>query len=215
MNKVVLGKTGIETPQNAFGALPIQRVSDEYAVFLLRLAYESGFTFFDTARSYSDSERKIGLAFSSLGIRDKITIATKTASVTPEGIYRDIETSLENLKTDYIDIYQLHNPSFCPVENDGSGVYETLAELKKKGKIKHLFEDKKLKETKTYSKKYAALIISIISVVVCVLTIAGFLFVRYKFSDTDLIKQWVDENYFLGLVPLRSHTPSCPPDRGR
>ena len=138
MNKVVLGKTGIETPQNAFGALPIQRVSDEYAVFLLRKAYENGFTFFDTARSYSDSERKIGLAFSSLGIRDKITIATKTASVTPEGIYRDIETSLENLKTDYIDIYQLHNPAFCPVENDGSGVYETLAELKKKGKIKHI-----------------------------------------------------------------------------
>ena len=134
MNKVVLGKTGIETPQNAFGALPIQRVSDEYAVFLLRKAYENGFTFFDTARSYSDSERKIGLAFSSLGIRDKITIATKTAAVTPEGIYRDIETSLENLKTDYIDIYQLHNPSFCPKENDGSGVYETLTELKKKGK---------------------------------------------------------------------------------
>ena len=138
MNKVVLGKTGIETPQNAFGALPIQRVSDEYAVFLLRKAYENGFTFFDTARSYSDSERKIGLAFSSLGIRDKITIATKTAAVTPEGIYRDIETSLENLKTDYIDIYQLHNPSFCPKENDGSGVYETLTELKKKGKIKHI-----------------------------------------------------------------------------
>ena len=138
MNKVVLGKTGIESPQNGFGALPIQRVSDEYAVFLLRKAYENGFTFFDTARSYSDSERKIGLAFSSLGIRDKITIATKTAAVTPEGIYRDIETSLENLKTDYIDIYQLHNPSFCPKENDGSGVYETLTELKKKGKIKHI-----------------------------------------------------------------------------
>ena len=72
----------------------------------------------------------------------------------------------------------------------------------KKEKIKHLFEDKELKETKTYSKKYAAVIISVISVVVCVLTVAGFLFVRYKFSDADLIKQWVDENYFLGLIAM-------------
>ncbi len=136
MKKIVLGKTGIESIQNAFGALPIQRVSDEYAIKLLRRAYEAGFTFFDTARAYSDSERKIGLAFSDM--RDKITIASKTMSVTPDGVKRDLEASLENLKTDHIDIYQVHNPAFCPKPNDGTGVYETLLEAKKQGKILHI-----------------------------------------------------------------------------
>ena len=136
MKKIVLGKTVIESIQNAFGALPIQRVSDEYAIKLLRRAYEAGFTFFDTARAYSDSERKIGLAFSDM--RDKITIASKTMSVTPDGIKRDLEASLENLKTDHIDIYQVHNPAFCPKPNDGTGVYETLLEAKKQGKILHI-----------------------------------------------------------------------------
>ena len=136
MKKVVLGKTGIISAQNAFGALPIQRVSDEYAVNLLHRAYEGGFTFFDTARAYSDSEHKIGLAFH--GMRDKINIASKTMSVTPEGIRKDLEASLENMRTDYIDIYQIHNPSFCPKPNDGTGVYETLLEAKKEGKIRHI-----------------------------------------------------------------------------
>lgn len=136
MKKVVLGKTGITSIQNAFGALPIQRVSDEYAVKLLRRAYEGGFTFFDTARAYSDSEHKIGLAFH--GMRDKINIATKTMSTTPEEIKKDLEASLEYLRTDYIDIYQIHNPSFCPKLNDGTGVYETLLEAKEQGKIRHI-----------------------------------------------------------------------------
>ena len=136
MKKVVLGKTGITSIQNAFGALPIQRVSDEYAVKLLRRAYEGGFTFFDTARAYSDSEHKIGLAFH--GMRDKINIATKTMSTTPEEIKKDLEASLECLRTDYIDIYQIHNPSFCPKLNDGTGVYETLLEAREQGKIRHI-----------------------------------------------------------------------------
>ena len=65
-------------------------------------------TFFDTARGYSDSEEKLGLAFE--GMREKIFIATKTGARTPEGFWRDLETSLSLLKTDYIDIYQFHNP---------------------------------------------------------------------------------------------------------
>lgn len=76
MQTVKLGKTGIETNKNAFGALPIQRISDEEAVKLLRKAYENGITFFDTARWYSDSEHKVGLAFE--GMREKVFIATKT-----------------------------------------------------------------------------------------------------------------------------------------
>ena len=98
-----LGKTEIETPQNAFGALPLQRVSDDEAVRILRRAYDGGMTYFDTARGYSDSEHKLGLAFE--GIRDKIFIATKTTALTVENFERDLETSLRELKCDYIDIY--------------------------------------------------------------------------------------------------------------
>ena len=136
MNTVTLGRTGITSPQNAFGALPIQRVSDEYAVMLLQKAYRAGFTFFDTARSYSDSERKLGMAF--VGMRDKIVIATKTGARTAEGFWRDLETSLAMLGTDYIDIYQLHNPPFCPRPGDESGLYDAMLEAKRQGKIRFI-----------------------------------------------------------------------------
>ncbi len=136
MTTVTLGSTGITSPKNAFGALPIQRVSDEYAVMLLRKAYDAGFTFFDTARMYSDSERKIGLAFE--GMRHKITIATKTGATDVETFRRDLETSLGNMKTDYIDIYQFHNPSFCPKPGDGTGLYEAMLEATAQGKIRHI-----------------------------------------------------------------------------
>ena len=76
MKEITLGKTGIKTPQNAFGALPIQRVTMDEAVKILQRAYEGGMTFFDTARAYSDSEEKLGQAFE--GMRDKIFIASKT-----------------------------------------------------------------------------------------------------------------------------------------
>ena len=102
MVQVTLGRTGIVTNKNAFGALPIQRVSAEYAGMLLRKAYEGGITFFDTARSYSDSEEKMGLALHD--VRDKIFIATKTPSTTVEGFWKDLETSLRLLRTDYVDI---------------------------------------------------------------------------------------------------------------
>ena len=136
MKKVTLGRTGIVSPQNAFGALPIQRVSDDYAVMLLRRAFDAGFTFFDTARAYTDSERKVGIAFN--GIRDKVTIATKTAAKNGEGLMRDLDMSLKTLCTDYIDIYQLHNPAFCPKPGDGSGLYEALLEARAAGKIRHI-----------------------------------------------------------------------------
>ena len=137
MLTVTLGSTGIVTPQNGFGALPVQRVSDEAAVRLLRRAYDAGITFFDTARAYSDSEHKLGLAFSAEE-RAKIFIATKTGATTPEALWRDLEQSLVELKTDYLDIYQLHNPAFCPKPGDGSGLYEALLEAKKQGKIRHI-----------------------------------------------------------------------------
>lgn len=136
MKTVTLGKTGITVNRNGFGALPIQRVSVEEAGRLLRKAYDNGIDFFDTARSYSDSEYKIGLALSD--VRDKIVIATKTPSTTVEGFWKDLETSLSLLKTDYIDIYQFHNPAFCPKPGDGTGLYEAMLEAKAQGKIRHI-----------------------------------------------------------------------------
>lgn len=133
---VTLGKTGITVEKNSFGALPIQRISKEEAIKLLRKAYDHGVTFYDTARFYTDSEEKLGEAFE--GMRDKIYIATKTAAVTPENFWKDLQTSLKNLRTDYIDIYQFHNPDFCPMPGDGSGVYEAMLEAKQKGLIRHI-----------------------------------------------------------------------------
>ncbi len=136
MTYVTLGKTGIRSPKNAFGALPIQRVSAEYAAMLLRKAYDAGFTFFDTARAYTDSEEKIGAALSD--VRDKITIATKTTAKDAKTFWEQLKTSLKNLRTDYIDLYQFHTPPFCPKPGDGTGLYEAMLEAKEKGMIRHI-----------------------------------------------------------------------------
>ena len=136
MRQVTLGSTGITVPQNAFGALPIQRVSTEMAVKLLRRAYEGGMRFFDTARAYSDSEVKVGEAFD--GMREKVFIATKTGAKTPEEVRSQLETSLKNLRTDHIDIYQFHCADQCYRPGDGTGMYECMEELKKEGKIRHI-----------------------------------------------------------------------------
>ena len=136
MKTITLGRTGITTPQNAFGALPIQRVSTDYAVMLLRKAYEGGMTFFDTARAYTDSEEKIGIAFE--GMRDKVFIASKTHAMTPEEAKAELETTLRNLKTDYLDLYQLHQAPQCFKPGDGTGMYEFLREAKEQGKVRHI-----------------------------------------------------------------------------
>lgn len=136
MEMVTLGKTGITVNKNGFGALPIQRISTDDAVALARRAYEAGMTFFDTARFYTDSEEKLGEAFD--GMREKVCIATKTAAQNAEGFWKDLEVSLHNLRTDYIDIYQFHNPSFCPKPGDGTGLYEAMLEAKAQGKIRHI-----------------------------------------------------------------------------
>lgn len=136
METVRLGRTEIVTNKNGFGALPIQRISDEDAVYLLKKAYDNGITYFDTARWYTDSEHKIGLAFQ--GMREKVWIATKTGAIDADGFWKDLETSLTNLQTDYIDVYQFHNPSFCPRPGDESGLYDAILEAKEQGKIRHI-----------------------------------------------------------------------------
>ena len=136
MSSVILGRTGLVLEKNGFGALPIQRISSSEAVHLLRKAYDAGFRFFDTARYYTDSEKKLGIAFA--GMRDKVIIASKTMALDAESFRKDLETSLQELGTDFIDIYQFHNPPFCPRPGDGSGLYEEMLKAKEAGKIRHI-----------------------------------------------------------------------------
>lgn len=136
MDTLRLGRTNITVTKNGFGALPIQRIDTESACKLLKKAYDSGINYFDTARAYTDSEEKMGIALSS--VRESIYISTKTAALTPEGFWKDLEKSLTMLKTDYIDIYQFHNPPFCPRPGDGSGLYEAMLEAKAQGKIRFI-----------------------------------------------------------------------------
>ena len=136
MKTITLGSTGITTVQNAFGALPIQRISTQEAVHLLRKAYDGGMTFFDTARAYSDSEKKMGAAFDRM--REKIFIASKTMAQTPEDFWAQLHTSLRNLRTDYIDIYQFHCANRCFAPGDGTGMYECMLEARQQGKIRHI-----------------------------------------------------------------------------
>lgn len=136
MEHVVLGRTGITVSKNGFGALPIQRVTKAEAVYLLQKAFYNGINYFDTARAYSDSEEKLGAAFPYT--RERIVISTKTAAQDAAGFWRDLEESLRKLGTDYIDIYQFHNPAVCPKPGDASGLYDAALEAKRQGKIRHI-----------------------------------------------------------------------------
>ena len=136
MERVTLGKTGIEVCKNGFGCLPIQRITTDEAVYLLQKAFYNGVNFFDTARGYTDSEAKLGEAFRH--IRSKLVIASKTKAKNADEFERDLETSLKMLQTDYIDLYQFHNhPNFIH-PGDGTGLYEAALKAKESGKIRHI-----------------------------------------------------------------------------
>ena len=130
-----LGKTNLEVNKNGFGALPIQRCSMDEAVEILKKAYDEGINFYDTAHFYTDSEEKMGKAFEDIP-RENIYLVSKTAAETPEVFWSDLKTSLESLKTDYLDLYQFHNISFVPKEDDD--VYKAMLEAKEKGMIRHI-----------------------------------------------------------------------------
>lgn len=136
MNTVTLGRTGLTVNKNGFGALPIQRIPEEEAVAIVRRALDGGITFFDTARLYSDSEEKLGAALA--GRRGEVVLATKTPATDAAGFWRDLEASLAALQTDYIDLFQFHNPAFCPKPGDGSGLYEAMLEAREQGKIRFI-----------------------------------------------------------------------------
>ena len=136
MKNITIGRTGITVPQNGFGALPIQRVSKQEAMALLRRACDGGITYYDTARAYSDSEEKIGAAFA--GMRHKIYIATKTMATTPQEFWEQLHTSLRLLGSDYIDLYQFHCAERCFVPGDENGMYECMQQARAQGKILHI-----------------------------------------------------------------------------
>ena len=132
--KMRLGKTNLEVNKIGFGALPIQRRNMNDSIAILNKAYESGIDFYDTARFYTDSEEKLGKAFEN--VRSEIYLASKTAAETPEDFWKDLETSLKELRTDYLDLYQHHNISFCPKEGDEMA--KAMLEAKDEGLIKHI-----------------------------------------------------------------------------
>jgi len=136
MEKLRLGRTGLMVSRSGFGAIPIQRISFEDSKKLLIKAFDSGINFFDTARMYSDSEEKIGYALSD--VRKDIIIATKSKGGDRTSVLNALETSLKNLKTEYIDIYQLHNPGELPDPQNPESTYAALLEAKKKGMIRFL-----------------------------------------------------------------------------
>jgi aryl-alcohol dehydrogenase-like predicted oxidoreductase len=136
MATVTLGRTGLEVNKDGFGAIPIQRIDGTAAARILRRALDRGINYFDTARSYTDSEEKIGAAFE--GFRDKFFIATKTGAKDAATFWRHLETSLKNLKTGWIDVYQFHNPGFVPRPGDQSGLYDAILKAKEQGKIRFI-----------------------------------------------------------------------------
>ncbi|MBQ3076891.1 MAG: aldo/keto reductase [Clostridia bacterium] len=136
MEKMRLGRTGIMASRVAFGCLPLQRRPVEETTRLLRHAYDKGINYYDTARMYSDSEEKIGIALAD--VRKDIVIATKSHHFTAAGIREDLETSLRLLKTDYVDVLQVHNPPFCPKPGGEDGVYDELLKAKQEGKLLHI-----------------------------------------------------------------------------
>ena len=136
MKKIRLGRTELMVGASSFGALPIQRLSKPEAVKLLWEAYELGMNYFDTAHGYTDSEEKIGMALSD--VRKDIIISTKSPAKDKKTLLEDIETSLERMKTDYIDLLQLHNPNTLPDPEDPDGLYGGLLEAKRQGMIRHI-----------------------------------------------------------------------------
>jgi predicted aldo/keto reductase-like oxidoreductase len=131
METMRLGRTELTVGRTAFGALPIQRVDFEKARSLLRSAFDAGVTFFDTARGYSDSEEKVGYALAD--VRDRIVLATKVRGDTPAEVLEQTAISLEKLRTDYVDVLQLHNPSVLPDAADDNSSYAGLLEARRRG----------------------------------------------------------------------------------
>lgn len=138
MKYVTLGKTGLRVSALSLGGIPIQRTDEAGARLVIDKILECGINFIDTARGYTVSEEYIGAALE--GRREGVVLATKSMARDYESMKKDVETSLANLRTDYIDLYQLHNPSLSDLERvfSDSGAYRALEQAKVEGKIGHI-----------------------------------------------------------------------------
>ena len=134
----ILGKTGLKISRLGFGGIPIQRIDAEGTRKLMLQMKEAGINYIDTARGYTVSEEYLGEALE--GIRDDFIIATKSMARTKETMAADIEISLKNLRTNYIDLYQVHNPNMAQLEQvmAPGGALDALMEAKAAGKIGHI-----------------------------------------------------------------------------
>lgn len=138
MDYVTLGKTGLKISRMGFGGIPIQRIDAQGTKELIHKMADAGVNYIDTARGYTVSEEYLGYALE--GVREKFVLATKSMARTKEAMTADIEKSLGNLRTEYIDLYQVHNPSMEQLEqvmNEG-GALEALKEAQAAGKIRHI-----------------------------------------------------------------------------
>ena len=129
-----LGRTGLMVTENSFGALPIQRIDKQSAVELLHMAYDGGINYYDTARAYTDSEEKLGEAFHDRRDKDR-HFHQEPGQDKASKCWTDLDTSLKQLRTDYVDILQLHNIPAVPDLEDENGPYHALVEAKKQGQM--------------------------------------------------------------------------------
>jgi len=136
MEYTLFGNTGLKVSRTGFGCIPIQRVSYDESTALLRHAYENGVTLYDTANGYTTSEERIGIALGH--VREKIVLCTKSSAGTPDGILEHIDNSLKMMQTDYIDVFQVHNPKFVPRPGGEDGIYDFLLKIKEQSKIRHI-----------------------------------------------------------------------------
>ncbi|MCL2805078.1 MAG: aldo/keto reductase [Treponema sp.] len=136
MQQTVFGKTGLTVSRTGFGCIPIQRIPFGESTAMLKHAYDHGVTLYDTANSYTTSEERLGIALHD--VRHNIVICTKSSPLSAEKITANIDNSLKMLKTDYIDIFQVHNPPFVPRPDGEDGIYNCLLKAKAQGKIRHI-----------------------------------------------------------------------------
>ena len=138
MEYKILGKTGLKVSALGFGGIPIQRIDEEGSRELMHQLMDAGVNYIDSARGYTVSEEYIGYGLQ--GIRDQFVLATKSMARDKESMARDVEISLKNFRTDYIDLYQIHNPNEAQLETvcAPGGALEALLEAKAAGKIGHI-----------------------------------------------------------------------------
>jgi predicted aldo/keto reductase-like oxidoreductase len=140
MEKIRLGKTGMTVTRLGFGGIPIQRLSENDAVKVVKKCLDLGINYFDTANGYTTSEERIGKAVK--GRRHDVYIATKTFPGTPDFIEKNLDLSLKRLNTDYIDLYQFHGindkANLEKILDPENGLYKVFEKAKKAGKIRHI-----------------------------------------------------------------------------